>query len=155
LLDIAWKPPAVRALLDDQGPIAAELAGIPADVDLWLADEAAIRAATVLHQRLDKLDGVGPVIASKLLARKRPRLVPIHDRHVLRVLAPPPNQFWVTLADALREPSLRSEIERLRPVGCESPSPLRLLDAALWMRHSASRTARRARSTAGVPASAI
>jgi hypothetical protein len=151
LLDISWRPPAVRALLADSGPIAAELAAIPADLDLWLADDAILQAATALHKRLDKLDGVGPVIASKLLARKRPRLVPIHDRHVLRVLTPPANQFWVTLGDALREPSLRAEIEELRPAGAESLSLLRLLDAAVWMRHSRSRTARKARLEACLP----
>jgi hypothetical protein len=151
LLDISWRPLAIRTLLAGGGHVTAELAAIPTDLDLWNAGPDALRSATVLHQRLDKLPGVGPVIASKLLARKRPRLVPIHDDVVLRALAPPENQFWVTLAAALTESALRNEIEALRPAGVDSSSLLRLLDVAIWTRHSRSRNARTARSAVGVP----
>ncbi len=85
------------------------------------------------------------------MARKRPRLVPIHDKVVLRVLAPPKKRFWVSTAAALTEDCLRDEIEALRPDGIASPSLLRLLDVAIWTRHSRSRNARAARSAAGVP----
>ena len=38
LLDIAWRPEAVRQLLGSQsGPVSAMLATIPGDVDLWAA----------------------------------------------------------------------------------------------------------------------
>ncbi|WP_373870694.1 DUF6308 family protein [Micromonospora sediminimaris] len=85
------------------------------------------------------------------LARKRPRLVPIHDDVVFRVLAPPRNKFWVTLAAALTDSALRDAIEDLRPAGDESISLLRLLDVAIWIRHSRSRNARNARRAVGVP----
>lgn len=39
----------------------------------------------------------------------------------------------------------------LRPPGVGSPSLLRLLDVAIWMRHSGSGNAKAARSGAGVP----
>ncbi|MGN9779419.1 DUF6308 family protein [Micromonospora sp. H33] len=107
--------------------------------------------ALFLGDWLPRKTFLGPVIASKLLARKRPRLVPVHDDVVLRVLAPPENQFWVTLAAALTESALRNEIEALRPTGIDSPSLLRLLDVAIWTRHSRSRNARNARSAIGVP----
>lgn len=89
--------------------------------------------------------------ASKLLTRKRPQLVPVHDEIVLRVLASPRKQLWVTLATVLNESALRDEIEGLRPVGVDSPSLLRLLDVAIWTRHSRSRNAYRSRRTVGVP----
>jgi hypothetical protein len=149
LLDISWRPLAVRTLL--AGGRVAALAAIPTDLDLWNAGRDVLRAVTVLHQQLDALSGVGPVIASKLLARKRPRLVPIHDQVVLHVLAPPKNQLWAALAAALTESALRDEIEALRPAGADSPSLLRLLDVAIWTCHSRSRNARKARIAAEVP----
>ncbi|MEU7922992.1 DUF6308 family protein [Micromonospora zamorensis] len=151
LLDISWRPLTVRALLADGGHVTAGLAAIPTNLDLWNAGPYALQSATALHQWLDQLPGVGPVIASKLLARKRPRLVPIHDDVVFRVLAPPQNKFWVTLAAALTESALRQEIEGLRPAGGDSISLLRLLDVAIWTRHSRSRNARNTRSAVGVP----
>jgi len=150
LLNISWRPRAIRVLVDSGDYIASRLAAIPHDLDLWDADPDVLESVTALHQWLDGLPGVGPVIASKLLARKRPRLVPIHDEIVLRVLAPPKNQFWPTLAGTLTEPVLRDEIEALRPAGVDSPSLLRLLDVAIWTRHSRSRNARAARSAVGV-----
>ncbi|MBM7086816.1 DUF6308 family protein [Micromonospora humidisoli] len=151
LLDISWRPLAIRALLAGGDHVSAALTAIPADLDLWNADPDTLQAATALHRWLDDLPGVGPVTASKLLARKRPRLVPIHDEIVLRVLAPPKKQLWVTLAAALSESALRDEIEGLRPAGIDSPSLLRLLDVAIWTRHSRSRNARDARTAVGIP----
>jgi len=151
LLDISWRPQAIRVLIAETAHVAVDLAAIPSDLDLWAADSATLAATTTLHEWLDKLHGVGPTIASKLMARKRPRLVPVHDDVVQRAIAPPKGQFWVTLAEALTEPALRDEIEALRPVGADSISLLRLLDIAIWMRHSRSRNARYARGAAGVP----
>lgn len=151
LLDVRLRPAALRRILDTGELLDAELAAIPTGVDLWDAGADALGPATVLHGRLDGIPGIGPVIASKLLARKRPRLVPIHDEIVLQVLKPPPMRFWETLAGALAEPGLRDRIEALRPAGTDSPSLLRLLDVAIWTLHSGSRNARSARATAGVP----
>ena len=150
LLDISWRPLAVRGLLATGSDVSAQLAGIASDVDLWNAQRDVLDAATSLHNSLCELAGVGPVIASKLLARKRPRLIPIHDKVVLRVLSPPKNRFWETLATALHMRMLREEIEALRPANVGSASLLRLLDVAIWARHSGSRAARIARAAAGV-----
>ncbi len=150
LLDISWRPLAIRRLTSSSDFVASQLAGIPHDLDLWDAKPEVLKSVSDLHQWLDDLPGVGSVIASKLLARKRPRLVPIHDDVVLRVLTPPKNQFWATLATALTEPVLRDDIEALRPDGVPSPSLLRLLDVAIWTRYSRSISARAARRSAGV-----
>ncbi|MEU8419349.1 DUF6308 family protein [Micromonospora sp. NPDC048835] len=151
LLDISWHPLAIRTLLADSDHVSAALAAIRADLDLWNAGPHDLQSAAVLHRWLDDLPGVGPVTASKLLARKRPRLVPVHDEIVLRVLGPPKEQFWVTLATALKEPALRDEIEGLRPASVHSTSLIRLLDVAIWTRHSRSRNACNARRLVGVP----
>ncbi|MEU6074110.1 DUF6308 family protein [Micromonospora sp. NPDC047074] len=151
LLDISWRPLAIRTLLAKGDHVSAALAAIRVDLDLWNADHHDLQPVVVLHRWLDDLPGVGPVIASKFLARKRPRLVPVHDGIVLRVLGAPKEQLWVTLATALKESALRDEIEGLRPAGVDSPSLLRLLDVAIWTRHSRSRNARDARRVVGVP----
>jgi hypothetical protein len=151
LLDISWRPLAIRRLLAGGDHVSVALAAIRADLDLWNAGPRDLQSATALHRWLDDLPGVGPVTASKLLARKRPRLVPVHDGIVLRVLAPPKDQLWATLATALKESALRDEIEGLCPTGVDSPSLLRLLDVAIWTRHSRSRNASDARRVVGVP----
>ncbi|MEU8015971.1 DUF6308 family protein [Micromonospora parva] len=155
LLDISWRPLAIRKLLGEGDHVNAALTAIRADLDLWNAGPDDLQSATVLHRWLDDLPGVGPVIASKLLARKRPRLVPVHDKIVLRALGAPKDQLWATLATALKESALRNEIERLRPAGVDSPSLLRLLDVAIWIRHSRSRNARDARDVVGVPGPSV
>lgn len=71
LLDVSVKPLALRALLfERRSDTSGYLERIPADLDLWEADEAALAAANDAWEFLDGLPGVGPVIAGKLLARK-------------------------------------------------------------------------------------
>lgn len=76
------------------------------------------------------------VMANKLLARKRPHLLPVYDREVRRLLGAPDNS-WACLwswfaADDGRQAALvelRSEVG-----GIEDISLLRCLDVVLWMR---------------------
>lgn len=150
LLGITWRPPAVRNILDRDANVLAGLLEPITDTDLWLADDALLDAASTAWQRLRDA-GAGPVGAGKLLARKRPRLVPIVDQVIKRALQPPRRRVWVTLRGCLRDEALRERIERLRPAGAEDTSTLRLLDVAVWMRHSRSRNARAARTRAGTP----
>jgi len=98
-----------------------------------------------LWNRLQKLDGVGPVVGGKLLARKRPHLAPIADSVVIAALQPARGQFWATLRECLRDEQIRNDIERLRPAGHPALTVLRLLDVAVWMRHSRSAPKVRAR----------
>ncbi|SDH47498.1 hypothetical protein SAMN05216377_12326 [Pseudonocardia oroxyli] len=78
---------ALNILGPDAGELAELLAAIPTDVDLVDAEPHMIddgSAANHLWQALRSQAGIGPVVAGKLLARKRPRLVPVMDSVVLK-----------------------------------------------------------------------
>ncbi|WP_238005912.1 DUF6308 family protein [Dactylosporangium sp. AC04546] len=152
LLDISWRPLAVRRLEAERDHVGVMLARIPLNRDLWEATPSELQAAEDPYRWLDGLPYVGATIASKLLARKRPRLVPIYDTVVQDLLTTPEDQFWTTLADALTDPGMRDDIERLRPTTAPTVSVLRLLDVAIWMRGSRSSTARAARAATGIDA---
>ena len=151
LLDVRWSPSAVRRLLGEDGAQAtALLVGISSATDLWKVSDETLEAINPLWNLLTRgSDGVGPARASKLLARKRPRLVPITDTIIVaRVGAI--GQTWQALKYCLQDKSLRQAIAALRPRQARTASVLRLLDVALWMLHSQSRAARNARTEADV-----
>jgi hypothetical protein len=90
------------------------------------------------------IPGVGTASAAKLLARKRPRLCPITDKVVIRA-AGLPGLTWEVLRCLLQDPGARAEVEALRPPEAAGASLLRILDVAVWVAHSDSRGAQRAR----------
>ena len=119
-------------LLRDLGPdrdLVTEAEPIDAD---WPARR--------LCAALRTLHGVGPTIASKLIARKRPRLVPIYDSVVARVTDAKKSQ-WEPLRAELRRPlpqsdeTLHDRLLRLHDkAGLESHiSALRIYDVVTWM----------------------
>jgi hypothetical protein len=129
--------------------IAGFLAEIPVDEELG-SDAAAAHVdsespAAKAWQSLTKQDHVGWVIAGKLLARKRPRLLPVYDQ-VIRCVLQGPVPFWTSLNPALRanDGALRSRLDelKLRAALPESIGRLRVLDVALWMRHQSDHTRR-------------
>ena len=151
LLDVRWSPSAVRRLLgEDRSQATALLVGISSVASLWEASEERLVAINPLWDLLTRgSDGVGTALASKLLAGKRPRLVPITDKIIVaRVGAI--GQTWQALRCCLQDESLRRAIDALRPPQARTASVLRLLDVALWMLHSQSTAARNARTAAGV-----
>ena len=154
LLDMRYRPRAVRAILDEQADhLSGLLAAVPDDVDLWSATDEDMAAATSLWQVLRSggpLSGIGPTTTSKLMARKRPRLIPIVDS-VVRDALEFEQDSWTELRAALQQVDLPERIEDLRParVG-EAVSTLRLLDAAVWMHYSQGRAARAARIAVGL-----
>jgi hypothetical protein len=165
LLDVRFSPLAVRHLLkeippvdqlDAAGPPFAVLLDperVPTDVPLWDANDHDLDAVADVFGHLDGLYGVGPVKASKLLARKRPLLVPIVDRVITSQLSVPSSRHgWALLRDALNSEIRRCQIDRLRPADLDSQviSTLRLLDVAAWMRGSRSRSAKKARKDLGI-----
>jgi hypothetical protein len=121
---------------------ATLLAQIPASVNLWSASaEELIQrdgAADSLWRLLEKQDGAGWVTAGKLLARKRPALIPVYD-NVVRCAYGWPRNVWMALREALRQDggSFLATLNDLR-LQAELPyqiTPLRVLDVAVWMRH--------------------
>ncbi|MBB3086666.1 DUF6308 family protein [Geodermatophilus sabuli] len=84
----------------------------------------------------DRLVGVGPTIASKLCARKRPRMIPIYDS-VVRDVTDARLAQWEPLRNELRagDGALHERLLRLRDeVGLdERISAIRVYDVITWM----------------------
>jgi Family of unknown function (DUF6308) len=152
LLDIVWRPEVVRLLLGSLGPqVSAMLADIPQDTDLWDADDDVLRRVDVLWEALLAIDGIGTASATKLLARKRPRLCPISDHVVVKAVDLPGRTLQV-LRCLLQDPEARAAIEALRPSCATGATLLRILDVALWVSHSTSAAARWVRRKAEMTA---
>jgi Family of unknown function (DUF6308) len=126
---LAGRPGDFNRLLADI-PHAQDLAEVPSDE--INPDWAPWR----LWEELRELRGVDWVIASKLLARKRPQLIPIYDRVVKTVTGGDPN-FWAPLCDKLREDKgrLHRRLLQLRNEAALPPSipALRIFDVIAWM----------------------
>ena len=103
---------------------------------------------------LDACHGVGWVIAGKILARKRPKLLPIYDG-VVKCAFGSPKSFWQYLDERLQEDGglLRAAISRLRrDTGTPSAiSDIRMLDIVLWMRHRPGHTTYRCQGLRSAP----
>ncbi len=152
LLDIIWRPHVVRILLGSQhGELSSMLAAIPGDLDLWDADDEVSERIDVLWNALMAIDGIGTASATKLLARKRPRLCPISDSVVVKAVRVP-GRTWDVLRCLLRDPASRAQVEALRPAAAADASLLRILDVILWISHSESAAAQWVRSEAGMTA---
>jgi hypothetical protein len=127
------------ALGDDA---AALLEQIPASVSLWDDGAAGLiepgGPADTVWRLLESQGGVGWVTAGKLLARKRPSLIPVYD-NVVRCAFGRPKGFWKALREALRQDggSFMTTVQDLmeRAGLPEQVTPLRTLDVAVWKRH--------------------
>jgi len=80
---------------------------------------------------------IGPVAAGKLLARKRPHLIPVYDSRIKKVLKRPrtDNQWWQDLrAELINGQGLVQELEAVRDkAGAGHMSLLRVFDVMCWM----------------------
>lgn len=144
-LSVTVPPRVALDLLE--GPLGTQLSellrDIPSDTDLSDADASVIADGSPAYRAWRLLEGqykVGWAIAGKLLARKRPRLLPVYDRVVRCALGHPPS-FWTDLRTALREhgAALHHRLLGLRQnAGLpETVSALRVADVAVWMAHPA------------------
>jgi hypothetical protein len=148
LLSVPIPPLTMVALLEmNTGDLPDLLNEIPVDVDLsdalpaerpW---EGYWRACADVWNRLIVIDEIGPTSASKLLSRKRPRLLPVIDSRVrdLLEIGRHDNEWSIIQAvasahaEALR--SILKEVHRA-PWGDTrvfALTPLRLLDVLIWM----------------------
>ena len=151
LLDITWRPQVVRVLLQTHRQQLGELlADIPTDVDLWDASDVTLKHVDIMWDVLTSIEGIGTASATKLLARKRPRLCPISDSLVIKAVDVP-GRTWDVLRHLLAEPGARADVEALRPAAASAASLLWILDVALWVSHSKSAAAQEIRIAAGLP----
>lgn len=151
LLDVRWTPLAARSLLFDQADeVCDRLSKIDRQTDLWAKDgDEQLDASLPLWKLLDSLDAVGDTKASKLLARKRPRLIPITDSIIASAVGTP-GRTWPTLQHCFQDARFRERLENLRPDGAEGITLLRIFDVAIWMLYSKSKPARKARWEVGL-----
>ncbi|MFC8496010.1 DUF6308 family protein [Streptomyces sp. NPDC057235] len=139
--------PAPVALDILEGPLGVQLSdllqAIPKDIDMADADVSVLADGSPADQAWNLLRDqyrVNWVIAGKILARKRPRLLPVYDRVVRCAVGRPPS-FWLALHTALREDNAalhRQLLTLRRAAGVpETVSALRVCDVAIWMGHQA------------------
>lgn len=125
---------AYRALL---GECHALVAGLGPPVDLatcpeaWLADETS--PFVRLYRRLRSEPDCGPVVTSKLMSAKFPRLVPIRDSQVEWILRPNGStDWWLPMRNLFT--AAKPTLEALNGSGVFDHVPaLRRLDVVLWM----------------------
>jgi hypothetical protein len=135
-VEVRSESAAKLILTDDAGRFNGLLAKIPPNRDLWEVDRSHIEsgsAADQLHAELLTLTKVGWVTAGKLMAAKRPRLVPILDKEVKGMLKPPRGRFWMTMHDELSDSARRRTIAEATASAPADVSLLRRIDVALWM----------------------
>lgn len=145
LSPLAFRRPVIHGEVNDV------LSQIPANLDIWDAGPEHLgRESPAWHlwDMLIAIDGVGPTRASKLLARKRPRLMPVLDSVVTEHLFSAVTDQWAALHDALQDPELRKALDALRPASIPAEfhlTTLRLFDVLSWMSYSNSTSAKELR----------
>lgn len=137
LLDEPVSAPQIRALTS--GSYDELLRHIDSKADITHLDGHLYENADQLYKALRKLRGFGPTRVSKLLARKRPDLLPIRDSIVNSKLQITGYSWWKSLAATMRQDSVKALIDQVTPLtDVDTPSRLRVLDAAIWMHGSKS-----------------
>ena len=135
-LSVYVPPLAAAVLLHDHANDFTGLLAAVEDRDLitetnpWADDWVGWR----LWQALVALPGVGPTTASKLYARKRPRLRPIYDSVVAAAIAS--DTVWEPLRALLQsDPGLHLHLIHLRDQAYlpAEVSALRVFDVLAWM----------------------
>jgi hypothetical protein len=113
---------------------------IPTDVRISDPAAAALLAdgssADVAWDLLKEQHGMGWVLTNKLLARKRPRLIPVYDTVVECALGSPA-ALWNWLVPMFADGELEKHLVAIREGAGVSAevSPLRVLDVIVWMGH--------------------
>lgn len=118
-------------------PLIAKLPDI--DVPIWKVSKdefAKGRSLRLLHDKLLRIDGIGPVITSKLLASKRPHLVPIQDRDVSALFGKrAADLWWSPWYDTMQSSKVRELLDNFaKEAGVNGPSLLRIADIIFWMK---------------------
>lgn len=141
LLSVDVAPRAAVELLTRQRHRLEELLEeVGPDRDLASVEESDVApgsAAWRLSDALRALPRVGPTTASKLMARKRPRLLPVYDSVIDAHVLSGSGNLWRPLRAALAADNcaLHQRLLQLRARACldEAVSPLRIFDVVAWM----------------------
>lgn len=109
------------------------LKDIPDNKDIWEVSD--FLASDELWKNLRDITGVGPTIAGKILARKRPRLIPIYDSLVGALLGAPDGKYWASFQETLQDHRRIDALTALRREAgiSEEVSILRVFDVIAWM----------------------
>ena len=133
---------AVRLLGRDSAVVNGLLSQIPADLDIVDAPPLMLSGDSPAGQLWDVLrkgrDGLGPTTTSKLLAAKRPRLLPIWDSFVEQTTGLSTIGYWSKFQYVLNDDhrlvwDWLGELRSCAPNVSNSISELRILDVLLWM----------------------
>jgi hypothetical protein len=137
MLSVTVPPRATLRLLS--GEFDHLLRRVPGDASIWSEPWRLDRGgdAWTLWAAVAELDGVGRTITSKLLAAKRPSLIPVYDQHVDEALDLGPNMwgFWQAVAT---HPQARDLLTAVADVTKRAAVPgrvpaLRVIDVVVWM----------------------
>lgn len=148
-MGVPFRPRAQRRLLqvgEDRTAVLDALGRVPQGLALEDATDEDLTQVLELYSRVKHcLDGNKWVTASKLCARKRPALVPVRDSVVVTALGlvnRNAREDLSVLREVARRPGVGADLEAAvtdagvrKGEGLEQLSTLRVLDAAVWMRH--------------------
>jgi hypothetical protein len=144
LLGVPLSGVAVLELLDDRDRRwSSLLSKIPVDADpstpkgvSQLTDDNS--AASRIWREIRRLDNarLGPTRTAKLLARKRPGLLPVYDS-VVEGCVQPGKDWWRIVAAFYESEQRVTRLDAIREQAeaTEFMTNLRTLDVVLWMRH--------------------
>jgi len=138
MLSVEIPPRAViEVLLRRAGTLSSLLELIPVEVDLHNATPEMIGPggnAWKLWEELAAVPHLGPTTVSKLCARKRPRLLPVHDKYVEQFVGPT-RTYWEAMRQSLAADGAKLA-RRLESIGREAGVPqlsaLRVFDVIAW-----------------------
>lgn len=143
LLSAEIDPHTGADLLDQEAERCTRLLrAIPSDVSIRDEQSADALASdgsgAELYGLLRSMKSIGPTRASKLLAVKRPGLVPIRDSFVEEALdAGKVSEWWASMMSVWSTPDLGPAVDSLRSRAGSAVPPyvtdLRLVDVAVWL----------------------
>ena len=135
-LSVPLEGRTVAELTERTDELAGLLARLPArSATVWASPPSQTDAATELYDALRGVHGLGYVRTSKLLASKRPHLIPIRDSVTETLLGTGPRWWWMfeqALGDASVRQGLREVAGEAGSSVPESISILRTVDVLLW-----------------------
>jgi hypothetical protein len=132
---------ATSEIIERDDEVRVALTQVPPYVPLWEADDDIVgpdSPASRVWSALERIDGVDWSAAHKLLARKRPHLLPVYDDVIANALdRGDEDGWWLPLRDVLRgNPAIRERLLRIRELSGvgNDISELRILDVAIRMK---------------------